>query len=625
MRASTRAFAVAFIASALGVSLAVVPSQFSPGQAYAAIAPAVPDPVSVLPSVVKGSATLAMRAPYQAALAAMLYSMRKSPEQWKAIGRVKEGVATRTEADLVAGMIRKFKTPATKTMGFLKGVGTAAVAVTALDFGFSIGNGALDVLGISRDSGTMCSPDGSSPLGDSWSSIVNGADCAGYQESTAEMLAQANSDMPSSISGLSACGTGADAGQCVSMTGLVYDSFYGYVWLFDRTGSPTGFYTWRAGESSVDDSYRASFWYGSGRDRCRDKIDGGDGNNCVFWDEDHPIDTYSMTADGPKTTVETSYPDPERTLRCEVTLSDGQVLSADSPTFTEGSGVIPGAVCPEFPPELDVSSVSIWEVGGGEQHELFNQQVTPEYEAARTTYPECMDGTCMLDLQTQGLSCFESPETCVDWYADPDKATSYTCRYGSHDVALSECAVYAPTFKPNAKATGKEYGDPTTGEPLPSPSPGTALGVGVADSSQPRECFPTGWGIFNPLEWVVRPVQCALEWAFVPRASVVADVAAQQSEAWSDTAPVKMARTVTAWAFVMPPPGGCSGITVDVFFLGPPFQIMNACPGSMLAELASWSRIFGNLAFSVYGVIAIVRHLSRVIGFEGLDSGGGSN
>lgn len=44
---------------------------------------------------------------------------------------------------------------------------------------------------------------------------------------------------------------------------------------------------------------------------------------------------------------------------------------------------------------------------------------------------------------------------------------------------------------------------------------------GVGDS----ECFPGGWGALNPINWVLKPVKCALVWAFVPTRS------------WSDLAP----------------------------------------------------------------------------------------
>ncbi|MNL86288.1 hypothetical protein D3C87_2149360 [compost metagenome] len=52
---------------------------------------------------------------------------------------------------------------------------------------------------------------------------------------------------------------------------------------------------------------------------------------------------------------------------------------------------------------------------------------------------------------------------------------------------------------------------------------------------------------------------------------------------------------------------------------------MNACPGQPLADLAFWSRVFGNLTFTVYGAIAITRHISRIVGYDGIGAGGSSS
>jgi hypothetical protein len=45
--------------------------------------------------------------------------------------------------------------------------------------------------------------------------------------------------------------------------------------------------------------------------------------------------------------------------------------------------------------------------------------------------------------------------------------------------------------------------------------PGSGLGGGTLDDGQ-AECWPAGWGWFNPAQWVLKPIKCALLWAFVP-------------------------------------------------------------------------------------------------------------
>jgi hypothetical protein len=47
------------------------------------------------------------------------------------------------------------------------------------------------------------------------------------------------------------------------------------------------------------------------------------------------------------------------------------------------------------------------------------------------------------------------------------------------------------------------------GEPAPGCVPDEADGGG-------NECWPSGWGWLNPLEWVLKPIKCAARWLFVP-------------------------------------------------------------------------------------------------------------
>jgi hypothetical protein len=47
------------------------------------------------------------------------------------------------------------------------------------------------------------------------------------------------------------------------------------------------------------------------------------------------------------------------------------------------------------------------------------------------------------------------------------------------------------------------------GEPAPGCVPDEADGGG-------NECWPSGWGWLNPLEWVLKPIKCAARWLFIP-------------------------------------------------------------------------------------------------------------
>lgn len=171
---------------------------------------------------------------------------------------------------------------------------------------------------------------------------------------------------------------------------------------------------------------------------------------------------------------------------------------------------------------------------------------TPEWvHDVPTEYPGCLPGTaCELTLwRVTGPGpeyCGVAGVGCQDWYQDPNNTENYECRYGPYVVDLGYCNVFrnpgrltpnTPTAEDPLNGTRASNGAaPDTGldvglteyvhDPAPDPTP-----FPYAPSDSPAgECFPTGWGIFNPVEWVYRPVSCALAWAFVPRPQTVTDM-----------------------------------------------------------------------------------------------------
>jgi hypothetical protein len=86
-------------------------------------------------------------------------------------------------------------------------------------------------------------------------------------------------------------------------------------------------------------------------------------------------------------------------------------------------------------------------------------------------------------------------------------------------------APYAPG-EPQSTATVAPTTTPTTVpstgtvtvpiEPGTGPRPGGVLEDGEA------ECWPSGWGWFNPAQWVLRPIKCAITWAVVPSSTALA-------------------------------------------------------------------------------------------------------
>lgn len=304
----------------------------------------------------------------------------------------------------------------------------------------------------------------------------------------------------------------------------------------------------------------------------------------------------------------------------------------------EGDVPIPDAYCK--PGDLAISSTVEWLPTGRQSWETLGTSSAPSsVESWASDFPTCY-GTapvvCELTLHrivTGGALefCGQYGAYCEGWATGTRQAIQqrYECHFGPYPVDIDYCSSFRaysthgvlpntdkdgalipvtappPTTAPGKTVTPEEVIDAGWGEYIDTTGGGSS------------ECWPTGWGVLNPLAWVYQPLTCAMEWAFVPRTAVLTQQLSTLTTTWQATALGKLQTTLTAWAFV-PPAGGCNGITVSVWFLGPPFQVMDACPGSILAPLATWSRFFGNVAFTVYGAIAVTRHIARIVGYEGI-------
>lgn len=195
--------------------------------------------------------------------------------------------------------------------------------------------------------------------------------------------------------------------------------------------------------------------------------------------------------------------------------------------------------------ELLESALVEWVTDTGRET-IYDYEAPSWIQDTPAEWQDCGTKNCELKLYKEGAYCGENAVGCADWWEqDPD---GYTCKFGSHAVSLDYCSMFR---NPGSKSpSGKVKVDTDTGElvyegpagkprewfdtlPKAGPaSPATPIPdpTGVPDpvkpgfgdpSSTTGRCFPSGWGLFNPLEWVYRPVTCALTWAFVPRQAVV--------------------------------------------------------------------------------------------------------
>lgn len=246
------------------------------------------------------------------------------------------------------------------------------------------------------------------------------------------------------------------------------------------------------------------------------------------------------------------------TVRC--LKSDGTTfdLSVDSPATDPGVTV----------PSCAASVAGSHAVNTTISAPHFPGDATPGniWQAAPTgnaQYPACDPTTaatpCLLQIKLDGAPCVVGAAGCVGWTSLLTTAPSrLECDWGTYVLPLSDCDVLerayepdgAPATKPNTdgdpatwdgttpatdpgnqpsptptaepgtgtdpSASPSATADPGTGtNPSPDPVPGTG---GQPDPSDPaaQQCWPSGWGMFNPAEWVLRPLGCA----FIPKTSI---------------------------------------------------------------------------------------------------------
>lgn len=330
------------------------------------------------------------------------------------------------------------------------------------------------------------------------------------------------------------------------------------------------------------------------------------------------------------TSVVRGTTDPDRTFRCTYVLEDGSEVQKETDTFKQTDDDVPSPVCPAIDPgDQAVKDVKVDEVNKetGQATSVYDSPTTEEYRDWYQKYPECREGACALDLikNSESLSCFASDrmnDACLDWMRDPNKAASYQCMYGGHKVDLSECYVYADVFNPQKVLDGTAYADPATGESVSGQSnpkaAQKALGREWTDPQDFRGCLDDGWAKVNPIEWVMIPVQCSLQWAFAPSTQVTMTTVNKAQNDWASKAPGKIANAVTGWSITAP-----AGCDIPVTVMGTHMNLAPACPGQPLAGVAAISKVATTAVVAVLAFFACRRIVRSWIGDNDSNDGGG--
>jgi len=259
---------------------------------------------------------------------------------------------------------------------------------------------------------------------------------------------------------------------------------------------------------------------------------------------------------------------------------------------------------------------------------VYNEQQSPGLADARAKYPLCIGAPCALDLllKTSGESCFDLDARCDGWHTAADREAVYQCAYGPYDVPLFECNAYAPMFNFDARTGGEPYADPLTGaragQAVALPVTADLMAQGVMPPDGARNCWPTGWGMMNPLGWVYQPVRCAIEWAFVPREAAVRVTMARLAGGWAGTPPALVTAAAENWTQDLPELGGCEGPSFT-FAVSWPVEVsqvwrpLYACDG-WGATLATLAKLITSLAIVIGGVRIITQYAGKSVGFTGL-------
>lgn len=312
--------------------------------------------------------------------------------------------------------------------------------------------------------------------------------------------------------------------------------------------------------------------------------------------------------------------DSEDQLKCTVTMTDGTKISTTGKTYSwKSGGQIAPPACPEVPDGKIPNDVTVTDKGG---KKTGGGPTTEEYKKWKEDYPECGTGACKLDLILKPkASCFDLEYKCEGWFDDPNKTDKYQCKYGVKNVSLKECNVYAGLFEKGRVNTGTPYSDPDTGmwsggkNALDNSK--KAYRNGIQDPAKDRTCNDANGddGHFDPIGFIMRPIQCALEWAFVPRPVWVEVKLSGGETAWQHKPPAVIASAVGSLAPAAHSSGCSRTVTIFAGWAQTTIKPLDTCAGSWAAPLATASKVITSAAMVILVVVVVRRQISGMVGY----------
>jgi hypothetical protein len=273
----------------------------------------------------------------------------------------------------------------------------------------------------------------------------------------------------------------------------------------------------------------------------------------------------------------------------------------------------------------------------------------PDTVRMENDYQACLsvDG-CALQVVLDGDPCAVGGR-CYDWWSirqsTPDRLR---CNWGPYNMPLADCDPLRFTYR-----TGYTVPDPSgRPEPLPStaPSPGGSPSPELDPETQPDKppspnpnpnpnpeppgdpespvppidpdadgCSMAGNG-WNPVNYIVDGVKCALVWAFVPDSSAVQSLIGSVKDAWSDTAPGQWVSALAGVAGeIGSEHGGCAGPSLTIsdgkILSSTTLQPFNACT-TPVSTVAFYVKTGLSVVAVVGTFLACVGMLAQSMGYR---------
>lgn len=245
-------------------------------------------------------------------------------------------------------------------------------------------------------------------------------------------------------------------------------------------------------------------------------------------------------------------------------------------------------------------------------------------------YPDCsvaLGNVCVLDVWVDGSACQVGDSRCLDWSSHAQARLQ--CKWGPYNMPMAACSMLERAYQPSGAPMTDENidGDPST-PPAPNPAPsggGVPTEVPIPpDVPEPTDevqipggsgCWPSGTAKWNPLEWVMRPVQCALSWAFIPDGGL--DVYTDRfGAAWGSSDVGTWVSEVGGSASTLGAGvggvGGCGGPQWTITLGGRdyPFRPLDACNEPM-SSIAPFVKAAVAAVVVLAGVRAVMRPITR--------------